>query len=1052
MAGGLRIHFMRRLLRTTLPLVLYRLALLAVTARAALPPDHAQRMTHGLEVFQAEVRGVLVDRCLKCHGGEKTQGGLNLATRELLLQGGSDGPVIVPFDAAASRLVDLIAHRRDPHMPSKLDPLPPAVVVRIAEWIDSGAPYDRPLLAAAASPARDRSRLTAKDREAWAFQPLRAPAPPAVRSVSQVRTPVDRFVLSRLEGKGLELNSEAERRTLLRRASLDLIGLPPTPEELDRFLDDASPDAWGRAVDRLLESPHHGERWARHWLDVARFAESSGFEHDYDRPGAYHFRDFVIRALNADMPYDQFVRWQLAGDEYEPGNPEALMATGFLGAGVFPTQITANEVERVRYDAMDDMVSTTGTAMLGLTVGCARCHDHKFDPIPSQDYYRMLANFTTTVRSVVDLDLDPEGNRLRQETHAAQRRILKARLDALESGPMKAAFTRWLDSGADLPAQPVWQLLTGVEARSRNGATLDLQSDGSVFASGSNPDEDQYTITGQAGTTRVASVRLEAQADARLPKGGPGRADNGNFGLSRIRVFAASMRGGPSRELHLTRPRTTFEQNNGGLSIASSLDDQPHTGWAIDPRFATNHAAVFEVDPPWIADGSTRLEFRLEFEVNTRHAIGRPRVSVSDRTAPPLEGEFLPARVAAIVERLHRGETRASSLSADERRELFDAWKRTQPEWRTPLEALEAADRSAPKPKLTPVLICAEGYPALRMHTQGADFFPETYFLQRGNAELKRGVATPGYLQVLMPESQAGPGGAWAWQPPAGAKFSGRRRALAEWMTDPRHGAGRLLARVIVNRLWQHHFGQGLVATPNDFGVQGARPSHPELLDWLASELIRGGWRLKPIHRLILDSAVYRQGTHEDARRRGLDPDNALLSRRTPRRLEAEAIRDSLLAVSGGLDRTLYGPGTLDESSRRRSLYFMVKRSQLIPAMQAFDAPEPLVSQGARPTTTIAPQALLLMNSPHVRSWAAAFAGRLESGGAPAPSRESAIDRAYRLALSRMPTPDERQDGLAFVRDAEARHRDAGRENPRELALADYAQVILSLNEFIYVD
>ena len=644
-------------------------------------------------------------------------------------------------------------------------------------------------LALAGAGTRDRSRITEEDRTGWAYQPLHPGIPPVVRDEKAVRTPVDRFVLARLEAKGLELNPEADRRTLLRRAALDLTGLPPSPEDQERFQHDALPDAWPRAVDRLLQTPQHGERWARHWLDVARFAESSGFEHDYDRPGAYHFRDFVVRALNADMPYDQFVRWQLAGDEYEPGNPEALMATGFLGAGVFPTQITANEVERVRYDAMDDMLSTTGTAMLGLTVGCARCHDHKFDPIPSQDYYRMLATFTTTVRSVVDLDLDPVGNRQLIESHTREQRAQVAAMEAFESGPMTAEFEDWLHRGAPEPAFSAWHLLEAPAFRSREGALLEPQSDGSFFASGKNPDSDQYTLTGWVRTPTLTAIRVEALADSRLPKGGPGRADNGNFGLSRIRVFATSAAGGASREMHLTRPKATFEQNSNSLSVAASLDDQPHTGWAIDPQFATNHAALFEVDPPWVADGSTRLEVRLEFEVNTRHAIGRPRISATGEISPRLDADVVPGNVVAALERFHRAGNDTRVLSSADRTALFTSWKITQAGWRKRRAALDTLIRRAPKPKLTPVLVCAEGYPALRMHTQGADFFPETYFLQRGNADLKRGVAAPGFLQILMPASVDASVATWAWNPPADATYSGRRRALAEWITDSKRGA-----------------------------------------------------------------------------------------------------------------------------------------------------------------------------------------------------------------------------------------------------------------------
>ena len=714
-------------------------SLLSASA-ADLPADHAERMARGLELFHKEVAPLLKEHCVKCHGGEKTKGEFDLATREGLLHGGKEGVSIKPFDAAGSAMMKLVRHEEEPEMPDNKPKLADDIIAKIAAWIDLGAPYDEPLVAGK-QPPRDRAAVSDADRKWWSFQPLANVAPPA-----GAVHPVDAFLLKAASAKGLAMNLPAEPRKRIRRAFLDLTGLPPSPQEVDAFLADTAPDAWAKLVARLLDSPTYGERWARHWLDVARFAESSGFEHDYDRPHAFHYRDFVIRALNSDMPFTQFAQWQLAGDEFAPGDSLALMATGFLGAGVFPTQITANEVERTRYDAMDDMLATTSSAFLGLTVGCARCHDHKFDPIPTADYYRMLSTFTTTVRSNVDLDFDG---------------------------------------------------------------------------------------------------------------------------------------------------------------------------------------------------------------------------------------------------------------------------------------------------KKTPVLVCAEGYTPLVMHSQGAPFLNETHLLKRGDTNQKQSVAQQGFLQVL---SRGGDEKLWQWAPPAGAQYSGRRRSLANWMTDTEHGGGALLARVAVNRLWQHHFGRGLVATPNDFGKTGAQPSNPELLDWLAGELIRNGWHLKPIHALIMTSAAYQQSTATDAAKLAADPDNALWLRRTPQRLEAEAVRDSALAVSGALDRTMFGSGTLNERSKRRSIYFTVKRSQLVNSMVVFDAPEPLTSQGFRPTTTVAPQALLLMNSAQTREWALAFAKRVETE---APDASQQIARAYTLALARPPRAEETTAALTFL--------SSGKATPTQ-ALADLCQTLLALNEFIYVD
>ena len=1022
--------------------------LAAAEAPVPLPADHAERFTRGLAQFQKEIRPLLTTHCLKCHGGEKTQGEFSLATREDLLRGGADGPAVRLFDGPGSRLVKLVAHTEKPHMPSKGDPLPEASVRALSEWIHNGAPYDAPLIAGAAkdsksvAPAESRAP---KPFTGWPYQHWASIQPPA--GPSGGAHPVDAFIEARLTEKGLSLNPVANRRTLLRRASFDLLGLPPTPEALDAFEKDASPGAWERAVDRLLAQPQHGERWARHWLDVARFAESSGFEHDYDRPGAYHYRDFVIQALNADMPYDQFVQWQLAGDEFAPENPLALMATGFLGAGVFPTQITANEVERTRYDAMDDMLATTTSAMLGLTVGCARCHDHKFDPIPTRDYYRLLSTFTTTVRSQRQLDLNPEDTRRRQAAFDTEHARFQAELADYEKLRLPGRFEAWLASGTTAKAPADWELLGSPVWKSQGGATFRAMADGSFLAEGKNADQDTYTFSGQTPSPTLRSLRLEALPDPSLPHGGPGRADNGNLGLSRIRVFAQPLAGGDRQEVRLVRPRATFEQNTGNLSIAGSLDDDPHTGWAVDPKFGTRQAAILDFESPIRMPGGVRLTVELDFRVNTRHHIGRPRISVTSMAAAPLDSEGVPAGIAVLLERLKHPASGAASLSTADRSTLMAWWKTTDDGWRQVHARVEDHAKHRPQPTLTPVLMCGEGFPAIRMHTQGGDFLPETHFLHRGSTEQKRGVATQGFLQVLSkgPESES----RWRWQPPAGAPYSGRRRSLALWMTDTRDGAGHLLARVIVNRLWQHHFGQGLVTTPNDFGVQGAKPSHPELLDWLAGELIRGGWRLKPMHRLMMTSHAYRQSSAVSEAKAQRDPNNSLVSRRVSSRLEAEAIRDSLLWITGALDATPFGPGTLDESSRRRSIYFTVKRSQLIPSMQAFDAPEPLVSQGTRPATTVAPQALWLMNNPQIRQWADHWAK--EYAG---PSADAArwLPMAYQQALQRPPNPTESKASLDFLARQADRYRKAGTGHPEQRAATDLLHALLSLNEVIYVD
>lgn len=1011
----------------------------AQTAADKLPADHAERMAQGLTQFRDDVAGLLKRHCLKCHGGDKTRGQLDLATREGLLQGGENGPAVVPFQRDESLLFKLITHREEPAMPDGQPKLPDAAIAKLGTWIHNGAPYDKPLIEGR-KPARNGAVVTDEDRQWWAFQSLQRVTPPNVDGVSHV---VDRFLTAQAATHGLTLPPAADKPTLIRRAALDLVGIPPTPEDITAFVTNDAPDAWPRLLDQLLDRPGYGERWARHWLDVARFAESAGFEHDYDRPGAWAYRDFVIKALNADMPFDQFAHWQLAGDEYAPDNALALSATGFLGAGVFPTQITANEVERTRYDALDDMLSTTCSAFLGLTVGCARCHDHKFDPIPTRDYYRMLSTFTTTVRSNVDVDLDPEQSRQRRQQWEAEHAPLVAAWQQHEAG-LQPKFREWLTAGAAVNDQPTWALLDA-EWKSQAGATLKRLEDGSVLAEGANPPHDAYTATATTTLRRLTGLRLEALAHPSLKQGGPGRAPNGNFGLSTIAVMVSPKSGGPARTVVLTKPMATFEQNNSSLSIAASLDDNPSTGWAVDPQFGKDHAAVFTFSEPIdIADGA-QFQVTLDFRVNGQHHIGRPRLSVIADVAPRLQADTIPAAVADLLPRV-RSSGGGETLNDDQRRTLFDWWKRRDSDWRTQQTKLDEHLAGQPKTTTT-ILICGEGYKPMRHHTQGADFFTETHVLDRGSTDRKREVATPSFLQVLM--RSADQERRWSYQPPAEAKFSGRRRALAEWLTDVDDGAGALTARVIVNRLWQHHFGVGIVATANDFGKTGAPPSHPELLDWLAGELIRNGWRLKPLHTLLMTSAAYQQSA-APPQTSASDAGVALFVRRLPQRLEGEALRDAILAVSGRLDPTMYGPGTKDERSVRRSIYFTMKRSQLIGSMVVFDQPEPLVSQGGRPTTTVAPQALLLMNGPQVREWAEAFArGAQAASGADA---AAAIDWTYRRALGRNPTATERDDAVRFLNVQQATYAAESRTDAAAMALADLCQVILALNEFAYVN
>lgn len=1054
---------------------------------APVPADHAERMARGLALFKKSVRPILIGRCIRCHGGEDTENAFELTRREDLLRGGADGPVVVPGRAEESRLVKLIRHEAEPHMPEDGAKLSDLAIQHLVDWINLGAPYDQPLLADNEDPlAWTRTELEPSRREFWAFQPLQDTRPPELDQAGWARTDIDRFVLQGLRERGLVPSEPAERRKLARRAAYDLTGLPPDPADVEAFVRDSDPLAYEKLIDKWLDSPHYGERWGRHWLDVARFAESHGFEQDYDRPHAYHYRDFVIQAFNRDLPFDQFVRWQVAGDRLASDDPQAWMATGFLGAGVFPTQLTEKEFEPARYDELDDMIATTGTAFLGLTIGCARCHDHKFDPIPAADYYRLIATFSTAIRGNIDLEFNSAKTQLALAAWQQSHQPLVDALAAYERDTLPGQFERWLKEQAERPqpepASP-WVLLDLVDFQSRGGATFRRLDDGSVLAEGKNPDSDTYTFTAVTELQGIRSIRLEALADPSLVKLGPGRAANGNFGLGSFRVTAAPISGaGQPVELKLVNPRADFQQNSGNLSIAASLDAEPKSGWAVDPKFGENHAAVFETEEPFGFAGGTQLTFTLDFQVNSQHAMGRPRLAISHAACPvPLDGPSQTQAVAELLAAARRGQLPQDAAA---REKLIKWYRHLDPGWLALRKQLDENLQKKPQPERTKVMVVSEGIKPIPHHADGRGFphfYPQTYFLKRGDTQQKQGVATPGFLQVLLrspptatattktaspgspsstpttslpappppekttPATPAAPGTSSANDP-----AQHPRVALANWLTDVDQGAGGLLARVIVNRLWQHHFGQGIVATPNDFGFQGSRPTHPELLDWLAIRLIEDGWRLKPMHKRMMTSAVYMQTSQSHPEPMKLDPNNQWLWRYQPRRQEAEVIRDAMLAVSGQLDRTPFGPGSLDESMQRRSIYFMIKRSRLVPMMQIFDSPEPLVGVGQRPSTTIAPQALLFMNGPQVRAASQAFAAQLMPIAEQ--SLEQAVEQGYAKALSRPPTAAELQQSIQFLQSQQAAYQADGVQPARMNAITDFCQVLFSLNEFVYID
>jgi hypothetical protein len=981
----------------------------------------------GIEFFEAKIRPVLSKYCYECHSAQakKLKADLLLDSKAGMLKGGDSGPVLVAGKAKESLIIKALEHDGQTKMPSQSVKLPKEIVADFVKWIDMGAPDPREGKVVSKKKEYD----IAKAREYWAFKPLPTIATPTVKNAAWAHTPIDHFILAKLEEKGLTPNGPLSRERLVRRAYFDLHGLPPTPAEIEAFLKDsatATPQAaYEKLIDRLLQSEHVGERWARHWLDTVRFAESGGYEFDGNRPAAFHYRDFVIKAMNQDMPFDQFVRWQIAGDHLVPGDLQAIAATGFLVAGSYPGQTTSKTLALIRYDHLDDMVSTLGTSMLGLSLGCARCHEHKYDPIPQEDYYRLVAALGRTDSASLKVNTDPAGyKKLKDAFDAAHAPLVKARDDFEKSELPKFLQAFWTSNKSK--AAPVWLMLDPVEAKGM----------------GKGQKNETHTFVVHTMQKKIKSLRFEALADKSLPKSGPGQSPDGGFVLSEINIVASPLSAALKAKVKPAPVKLKAGQASAQdpkFPLSAAIDNNPKTGWSVGNVAGKDQAATFDFEGDIGFDGGTAFTITLKFE-GDNYAIAKSRFAISTTAAAPLAGAAEPQATNELVTTL----ALSMGIWKVEQRDVISQWARKlNSDAERIYGAVNRHAKDEPKPNLVDVFAAQSG--------RGGP----VNFLIRGEPEKKREVVNPGFVQVLMNNAERDQ----KWYsssplPPAGegpgvrGKTSEPRVALANWITDTNDGAGNLLARVIVNRLWQHHMGKGIVGTPNDFGIQGDAPTHPELLDYLAKELIKNGWKLKPIHKLIMTSAVYMQSNEVNEANVKADPANRLWWRHPTRRLEAEAIRDNLLAVAGTLDPTMYGSGTLDGNSPRRSVYLTVKRSQMIPLLQMFDVPEALQSIGERSVTTVPTQSLAFMNSPLVRGAAQKLAVRIRAKNDV--ELGQSIDQAYLIALARRPTDVERQRMTGFI----ARQAESYGKTPqaRDQALTDFCQVLLCLNEFIYVD
>ena len=856
-----------------------------------------------LPTFEKDVRPILKAHCFECHGeGEKLKGGLDLRLRRLLLKGGEEGPVILPGKPDRSLLFKLV---QSGEMPKRDKKLTHEEVTTIKLWIAAGAKTAR------SEPAElgEGAGITPEERAFWSFQPIRQRKIPATKSRDRVRTPVDAFLVAAMTKQKLAFSPDAERVTLLRRACFDLIGLPPTPAEVEAFLADSAPDAYERLIDRLLDSPHYGERWGRHWLDVAGYADSDGYsDADPPRAYAYKYRDYVIRSFNADKPFDRFITEQLAGDELahatladahaalaDPETRELLVATGFLRMGADGTATPAlSDPDAVRNQVVSDTIKIVSTSLLGLSVGCAQCHDHRYDPIPQTDYYRL--------RAVIEPAYD------------------------------------WKN----------WR----------------------------TPDQRLLSLYTDADRKKAAEVEAEAKK--------------------------------------MTDEKTAKQKQY------------------IDEAL-TKHLEKFE---PGLRD-----QLRAACDMPVAKRTTEQKKLLADNPSVNINAGVL----------YQYNQKAADDLKA------MDA------------KIAEIRGRKPPEDFISALI-------------EPSDKLPVTYLFHRGDYKQPKETIPPGGLSVLAPPGQS----VDLAEKSPNLATSGRRLAFAHWLTSR---TNPLVARVLVNRIWLHHFGRGLVGTPSDFGVMGDRPTHPELLDWLANDFMQHGWRLKRLHKVIMTSTAYRQSSRRNPRCEKLDPENRLYWRKPIQRLDAEVIRDAILSTSGALNEKMFGPPVpvrpdvqgqivvgidktegdnkmpvevaLKGEEFRRGIYIQARRSRPLAMLHAFDAPVMEVNCERRQSSTVATQSLMLMNSQFMLDQAARFAQRLQQEAADDRARQ--VVRAWQLAFSRSPTAAEQTDALEFL-SSQVDHlskvvekqgenaKPATKLAPELQALTDLCQALLSANEFLYVD
>ncbi len=991
-------------------------------------------------------------KCVKCHGPGKSEGGLNLSTPAWLSKGGDSGAAVRGGKPDESLLWQRVAADE---MPPD-DPLKAEERELLATWIKAGAP---------GLPAEGSTHPSG---DHWAFVPLKAPQAPQVQAANRVRNDVDRFVLAELERNGLTYRAEADRATLIRRVAFNLTGLPPTPEEIAAYQNDNAADAYERMVDRYLASPRYGERWGKYWLDAAGYADSNGyFNADSDRPLAYRYRDYVVRAFNADKPFDRFVIEQLAGDElagFKPGEATTsevislLEATHFLRNGQDGTgESDGNDNEQTidRYSALDSCLQIVSSSLLGLTVQCAKCHDHKFEPLSQRDYYQWQSVFypafnvkdwkkpnERVVQATLpgeletwkahEAEIDQRAAKLRDEfaTWAKENQPRGAELfrdEFAAGGPLLA--DAWSNT-APGDEQPAGQPAINLDSETRPAT---IARDGSLFVLESGDAGDRVMSTRQTfnWTPQAEGAWIQVTFDLVDVKVGDGKVSERIAYYLAVRDYNDTREGETGNVLLEGKP----EGGGVGLYLDYPGNDHKDDGTLGEAVYRGGHS--YGVRITRVADGKCRLDHLYD-------GVPDGKSAVLDQAALG-SGGFgfgLCCGRSFIVDNVVIRESQTGDLAADAQLQAETSKRREKLE--ASIKQLDGERKPEPG--------------RIAWMTDRTAIAPEVHLLERGSHSSPGEAVEPAPLAAL-----SDPNAEWQIaKPESGAETTGRRLAWAQWVTDADARPGALLARVQMNRIWQQHFGAGIVATCENLGVSGAAPSHPELLEYLAAEFVRSGWSIKHIHRVILGSAACRQASTYDEGANEIDPDNRLLWRWTVRRLDAEAVRDAILATAGQLDESMGGPYVptsrdgLGEvvvnagaaGANRRSMYLQQRRSQTLSLLGVFDSPSLVVNCVQRPVSTIPLQSLSLLNSPFLREQAEHFSARLE--GEVGDETCERIDRSFLLAYGRTPTDAEREAAGEFI---DEQRQTYGQDVKRdELAWTDYCQMLLASSGFLYVE